>query len=442
VAALGDTVDEFKVGDRVAVEAHLGCLRCKRGNEAMNKTVLLIATFDTKAQEALYLKQCIEAMGVRVLVMDAGILGSPQTGECILREEVARRGGMALEDAVATKDKSLCTEVMCKGCELITRELYDEGRIQGVVGIGGAQGTEIACTAMRALPTGVPRLMASTVANGPHQFGFYMGTKDLTIMHTVSDMQGLNFLTRRILENSAGAICGMVKSLRAEAMTPHGIPVAMSMLGTTTPGALRAKAILESHGFEVVAFHQNGTGGIAMEDMIREGPFHGVLDLNLHEIGDRYVKGLHGAIRDDRLTAAGDMGLPQVVAPGSGNYTVQGGPETLSEDMNRRKRFNYNPHLTLVRLLPQELEEVGKEIARKLNRAKGPVKVFIPLKGFSFPDREGLPHWEPEGNQVFIDTLKRHLSPGIPLVEINEHINDPGFIDPVVDEFMALMKKS
>jgi uncharacterized protein (UPF0261 family) len=213
------------------------------------------------------------------------------------------------------------------------------------------------------------------------------------------------------------------------------------MLGTTTPGALRAKAILESHGFEVVAFHQNGTGGIAMEDMIREGVFQGVLDLNLHEIGDHYVGGLHGAIRDDRLTAAGDMGLPQVVAPGSGNYTVQGSPESLSEDMKRRKHFNYNPHLTLVRLLPSELKEVGKEIAEKLNRAKGPMKVFIPLKGFSFPDREGMPHWEPEGNQVFIDALKRHLNPGIHLIELDAHINDPGFIDPVVNEFMTMMAK-
>jgi uncharacterized protein (UPF0261 family) len=405
----------------------------------MESTVLLIATFDTKGQEALYLRQCIEAQGVRVLVMDTGILGSPYAEGGIPREEVARQGGMALEEAVSTGDKRLCTEIMSKGSERITRDLYDRQKIQGVIGIGGAQGTEIACAAMRALPTGVPRLMASTVANGPHQFGFYVGTKDLTIMHTVSDMQGLNFLTKRILENSAGAICGMVKSLRPDATKPQGIPVAMSMLGTTTPGALRAKAILESRGFEVVAFHQNGTGGIAMEDMIREGMFQGVLDLNLHEIGDRYVGGLHGAIRGDRLTAAGDRGLPQVVAPGSGNYTVQGAPETLSEDMKGRKHFNYNPHLTLVRLLPSELEEVGKEIAQKLNRAKGPVKVFIPLKGFSFPDREGLPHWEPQGNQVFINALKRHLNPGIPLVELDAHINDPDFIDPVVEEFMTMM---
>jgi uncharacterized protein (UPF0261 family) len=407
----------------------------------MGKTILLIATHDTKEEEASYLRQCIASNGVSVMVMDTGILAPPKGEVDISQDEVANRGGMPLKEAVATGDKRESTEVMCRGAEQIARELYHQGRIQGVVGIGGAQGTEIACTAMRALPTGVPRLMASTVANGRHYFGFYVGTKDLTIMHTVSDMQGLNFLTKQILRNTAGAICGMVKRFDGQLMKPEGIPVAMSMLGTTTPGALRAKKILEDKGFEVVAFHQNGTGGIAMEDMILEGAFRGVLDLNLHEIGDRFVGGLHGAIREGRLTAAGATGLPQVVAPGSGNYTVQGSPESLSEEMRRRKHFNYNPHLTLVRLVPDEMKEVGKEIAEKLNKAKGPVKVFIPLKGWSFPDREGLAHWEPEGNQALVDTLKGNLNPSIPLIELDAHINDPDFIDPVVEEFMAMMEK-
>jgi uncharacterized protein (UPF0261 family) len=406
----------------------------------MEKMILLIATHDTKEEEASYLKRCIESNGVSVIVMDTGILAPPKVRVEISQDEVANRGGMSLKEALATGDKRECTEVMCRGAERIARELYDQGRIQGIVGVGGAQGTEIACTAMRALPTGVPRVMASTVANGLHNFGFYVGTKDLTIMHTVSDMQGLNFLTKQILQNTAGAICGMVDHFDGQLMKPEGTPIAMSMLGTTTPGALRAKKILEDKGFEVVAFHQNGTGGIAMEDMILEGAFKGVLDLNLHEIGDRFVSGLHGAIREGRLTAAGAMGLPQVVAPGSGNYTVQGSPETLSEDMRRRKHFNYNPHLTLVRLIPDEMREVGKEIAHKLNAAKGPVKVFIPLRGWSFPDREGLAHWEPEGNQVLVDTLKEELRPTIPLVELDAHINDPDFIDPVVEAFLAMME--
>ena len=405
----------------------------------MDKKILLIATHDTKEDEARFLKSCIEANGVKVLVMDTGILAPPRGNVDIPQKEVADRAGTPLKEALERGDKRECTEIMCQGAARLATELFDQGRIDGVIGIGGAQGTEIASAAMRALPTGVPRLMASTVANGPHQFGFYVGTKDLTIMHTVSDLQGLNFLSKQILQNAAGAICGMVEKFTGQLQKPQGIPVAMSMLGTTTPGALRAKKILEDNGYEVVTFHQNGTGGIAMEDMISEGAFQGVLDLNLHEIGDRYLGGLHGAIRSDRLTAAGAKGLPQVVAPGSGNYTVQGSPETLSEDMRSRKHFNYNPHLTLVRLRPEELIEVGKEIADKLNQARGPVKVFIPLQGFSFPDREGLAHWEPEGNQVFIDSLKEHLSSSIPLVEIDAHINDADFIDPVIDEFMAMM---
>ena len=405
----------------------------------MDKTILLIATHDTKEEEAGFLKSCIEANGNPVLVMDTGILAPPRGRVDISQKEVADRAGTPLEAALARGDKRECTEIMCQGAASLAKELLEQGRIFGVIGIGGAQGTEIASAAMRALPTGVPRLMASTVANGPHQFGFYVGTKDLTIMHTVSDLQGLNFLSKQILQNAAGAICGMVRHFEGRLLEPEGIPVAMSMLGTTTPGALRAKKILEDNGYEVVTFHQNGTGGIAMEDMISEGAFRGVLDLNLHEIGDRYVGGLHGAIRADRLTAAGAMGLPQVVAPGSGNYTVQGSPESLSDDMRSRKHFNYNPHLTLVRLRPEELIQVGKEIAEKLNRAKGSVKVFIPLKGFSFPDREGLSHWEPEGNQAFIGALKEHLDNSIPLIELDAHINDADFIDPVIDAFMDMM---
>ena len=407
----------------------------------MDKTVLLIATFDTKGEEALFLKERMEARGVRVLTMDTGILSSPEVGVDIDREEVARRGGVPLQEAVASGDKGKCILNMIRGAEVVCRGLYDQGRFQGVIGIGGAQGTDIGCAAMRSLPVGVPRLMVSTVASGRATFGPYVGTKDITLMHSVADLQGLNFLTKRILENAAGAICGMVEGFEQNAIKTEGIPVALSMLGTTTPGALRCKKLLEQEGFEVVTFHQNGTGGIAMEDMIREGAFRGVLDLNLHEIGDRFIGGLHGAIREDRLEAAGEAGLPQVVAPGSINYVVLGPLSSLSPEWRSRKLIVHNPNLTLVRLTPEELRHVGRQVAEKLNRAKGPAQVFIPLKGFSYPDREGLPHWEPEGNRAFIDSLKENLRPPIPVTELDAHINDPEFIDPVVEAFIKMMKK-
>jgi len=407
----------------------------------MDRTVLLIATFDTKEAEALFLKEHIEAQGLNVLTMDTGILASPRIKVDITQSEVAYRGGMPLQEAVATRDKGKCILNMVRGAEDLAREYYDQGRFHGVIGIGGAQGTEIASAAMRALPVGVPKLIVSTVASGRATFGTYVGTKDLTLMHSIADMQGLNFLTRRILTNAANAICGMVKGFDKTPMVSQHIPVALSMLGTTTPGALRCKAILERKGFEVVTFHQNGTGGIAMEDMIRGGAFRGVLDLNLHEIGDRLVNGLHAAIRGDRLEGAGAIGIPQVVAPGSINYVVLGPLGDLSPEWRSRKLIVHNPSLTLVRLSPEELREVGRIVAEKLNRAKGPTQIFIPLEGFSFPDRAGGPHWDLEGNQAFINSLKAHLRPSIPVTEIKAHINAPEFIDPVTEAFLTMMEK-
>jgi uncharacterized protein (UPF0261 family) len=406
----------------------------------MRKTVLLIATFDTKEEEALFLKKEIEARGISVLTMDTGILSSPRAAVDIDQTEVANQGGVPLRELVAAGDKGRCMANMIRGAEILCKRLYDQDRFQGIIGIGGAQGTEIASAAMRTLPMGVPKFIVSTVASGRATFGPYVGTKDITMMHSIADMQGLNFLTRRILINAAGAICGMIEGLEKELMKPEKIPVAMSMLGTTTPGALRAKKRLEENGYEVVTFHQNGTGGIAMEEMIREGFFKGVLDLNLHEIGDRSVGGLHGSIREGRLEAAGQTGLPQVVAPGSINYVVLGPLKSLAPEWRSRKLIVHNPNLTLVRLSPEELRTVGQLVAEKLNRAKGPTRIFIPLKGFSYPDRENLPHWDPEGNQAFIDSLKTHLRSSIPVTELDAHINDPEFIDPVVETFLSMME--
>jgi len=406
----------------------------------VKKTVLLIATFDTKEEEALYLKKRIEVRGVSVMTMDAGILAPPRIPVDIDQQYVSLRGGIPLQTLVTSGNKGECITNMMRGAEVVCKELYAQERFQGIIALGGAQGTDIGCSAMRSLPVGVPRLMVSTVASGRATFGPYVGTKDIAMIHSVADLQGLNFLTKQILDNAAGAICGMIARYKKTQIKPEGIPVAMSMLGTTTPGALYCKQILERHGFEVVTFHQNGTGGMAMEDMIRDGAFQGVMDLNLHEIGDEFVGGLHGAIRPNRLEAAGEVGIPQMVVPGSINYAVWGPLNSLSNELRSRKYIIHNPNLTLVRLSPEELFSVGKLVAQKLNCAKGPTQVFIPLKGFSYPDREHLPHWEPDGNQIFIDSLKSNLNPSIPVTELDAHINDPEFIDPVTNAFLSMMK--
>lgn len=408
----------------------------------MDKTILLMGTMDTKEEELLFCRELIRRRGFKVLLLDAGILKDPRTPPDITRQEIARAAGVAdLASLLATGDKGKCIETMIRGVTAKTQELLRQGAFHGILGMGGGQGTDICASAMRSAPRGMPKLLVSTVASGKAAFGPYVGTKDITMMHSIVDLQGLNFLIRRILANAVGAICGMVGTADEGEMKPRGIPVALSMLGTTTPGALRVKVILERRGYEVIAFHQNGTGGIAMEEMIREGAFKGVLDLNLHEIGDRFVGGLHSDPREERLEAAGELGIPQVVAPGSINYAVWGPFPSLSRELKSRKYIIHNPNMTLVRLSPDELRSVGKLTAEKLNRAKGPTRVFIPLRGFSYPDREDLPHWDPQGNRAFIEALKAHLRPSIPLEEIDAHINDPEFIDPVAEAFLSILKE-
>jgi uncharacterized protein (UPF0261 family) len=408
----------------------------------MDKTILLMGTMDTKEEELLFCRELIRRRGFKVLLLDAGILKDPRTPPDITRREVARAAGVAdLEGLLALGDKGKCMATMIRGAAAKARELLGQKAFHGILGMGGGQGTDICASAMRSAPRGMPKLVVSTVASGKATFGPYVGTKDITLMHSIVDLQGLNFVTRRILANAVEAVCGMVGAQEGVETKPQGIPVALSMLGTTTPGALRIKTTLERRGYEVVAFHQNGTGGTAMEEMIREGAFRGVLDLNLHEIGDRFVGGLHSDPLNERLQAAGEMGIPQVISPGSINYAVWGPLSTLAGELKSRKYIVHNPNMTLVRLSPEELRSVGKITAEKINRAKGPIRVFIPLRGFSFPDRENLPHWEPEGNRAFIESLKAYLHPSIPLKELDAHINDPEFIDPVADAFLSMMEE-
>lgn len=404
-------------------------------------TILITATLDTKEEEALFLAGLIQSCGCQTLMMNTGILSPPADNVAdISREEVASAGGFPIEQLLASKDKGKCIRTMMNGAGIVAAELFSQGKFQGIIGIGGAQGTDIGTAAMRSLPFGIPKFMVATVASGLATFGPFVGTKDIIMMHSVADIQGLNFLTIQVLENAANAICGMVKNFKGKQIKPSSkIPVALSMLGTTTPGAMRAKSILEEHGFESIAFHQNGTGGIAMEEMISEGCFKGVLDLNMHELADSLVGGLHRSIRDFRLESAGKMGIPQVIAPGSVNYSVQGPLDTLPESLKAQKYIVHNPNLTLVRLTPEELIKVAEMAARKLNMATGPIHVFIPLQGFSYPDREGLPHWEPESNQVFIDALQECLNPSIPFETIDAHINDELFIDQVMGKFLSFM---
>ncbi len=407
-------------------------------DKRVSKSILIIATLDTKGSETQYLKTLIEKRGHQTLVIDTGILGPPLFQPDISRDEVAQAGGTSIEGLIRNREKGKAIQAMAEGSKRIAQKLYQEGKISGIIGLGGAQGTEIGTSAMRALPMGFPKLMVSTVASGYAQFGTYVGTKDLLMMHSVVDILGLNAFSRVILSNAAGAIVGMVEA-KEEFKRPENKQIGMTIYGTTTPGCMVAKAYLETRGFEVVAFHPNGTGGRAMEEMIEEGILSGVLDMTTHELTDELLGGLHRA-GPKRLESAGQIGIPQVVVPGSIDFIVTGPMDTLPPEYRRRKYIAHNPSITLVRATPEEMKAVGKMMASKLNRAKGPTVVMIPLRGFSYPNRKGEPLYDEEGNQAFITSIKENLK-GIRVIEVDAHINDPEFGNEAAQVLERLIRK-
>lgn len=409
------------------------------------KTILIIGTLDTKEEEILFVEKLIKRRGFNVIIMDTGAAGSSNNIEPqITASKIIYTAGEHSPEFILLGKKEKYISAIIKGGKIIIDALYTNREIDGAFGIGGGTGTSIGTAIMQALPRGFPKLMVSTVASGTTQCGPLVGTNDITLMHSIVDLQGINFLTARILSNAVGAICGMAEIYREEQIEDYSkdkILIALSMMGTTTIGALKAKKIFEENGFQVISFHQNGTGGIAMEEMIGEEIFKGVFDLSLHEVGGRELGGLHGAVKPIRLETAGKKGIPQVVAPGCLVYYVAGPVDSLPPEIRERKYFVHSPQLTLVRATPQELTHIGKVVAKKLNLAKGPLKVFIPLKGFCAPDKEGAVLFDPEGNDAFINSLKKDLNKHVPIVEVNAHINDLEFIDLATEEFIKMIKK-
>jgi uncharacterized protein (UPF0261 family) len=412
-----------------------------------DKTIAIVATLDTKAPETAYLKSRIEGHGFSTLILNTAILEcrDPETPECqFLPDEIAREGGVDLQEI-----RLLCAEkgarnqgirAMAEGAARILKKLYEEGRCLGAIGVGGAQGTEICTTAMRALPLGVPKLMVSTVASGKTPFGIYVGTRDLTIMHSVVDILGINSVSRRILANAAGAITGMCSTGPLE--EGPGFPrIGITIYGQTTPSGLALKTELERRGFEVIAFHPNGTGGRAMEEMAVEHFLDGLLDLTPHEVTDELFGGIHAG-SPERILAAGQSGIPRLLVPGAVDVITMAEPETIPETFRGQPRLSHNPHITLVRTSRDQMLQLARVLGERLNQSGGPVAVVIPRGGYSFYNRPGLIFYDPEADQAFVEALKGTLRKDIPVHELEGHINDPEFVKGLVPIFMDLLKQA
>lgn len=398
--------------------------------------IVIIGTLDTKGPEVGFLREEVARRGHSPLVIDPGILGAPAIPADVGREEVARAAGHELADLVAGGDRQLCQRAMVDGLVQVVRRLHAEGRVDAIVAVGGAQGTAMATAAMRALPVGLPKVMVSTVACGQTTFGPYVGTKDVAMIHSVADILGLNRVTRRILAQAAAAVTAMAE-VGAEAERADGELVAITQAGITTPGVMAVKERLEDLGFEVIAFHCNGIGGQAMEELVRDGAIKGVIDYSPHEVTDLLFGGLMPAM-PGRLEAAGQMGIPQVVIPGATDIRLHGRPEELPEDLRARACVQHTPTHTHVRTTAEEMAAVGRWIAERLNAGTGPRAVLIPEQGYSMLNRPGQVLWDEPANRALAAAMKETLLPGVELISLDAHINDASFAAAVVETFLRL----
>lgn len=401
-----------------------------------DRTLVVLATLDTKGKEAEYLRQQLQRLGDRALVVDVGVVGEPGADADITREEVAAAGGQPLARLLQNPDREVAAPVMAAGATKLVSRLAEEDRAHGIVAMGGTQGTTLATAVMRALPYGFPKVMVSTMASG--NVAPWVDIKDITMMFSVTDILGLNPVTRKILANAAGAVSGManigVALERGEKL------VAVTTVGITTQGAMKAVEVLESAGYETIVFHAIGPGGRAMEQMMKEGLVSAVLDLSIIEVSNEMYHALLAG-GEKRLTTAGDLGIPQVVCPGAIEVLVFNEPETVPPPFDTRTLIRHSPQITDVRLNAEEMSAVGVEVARRLKHTSDESLFMIPTAGFDSYGVEGMGFHDPAADQAFIDALKANLPDHFTVVERDTHIDDPAFATEAAESLIELIER-
>jgi uncharacterized protein (UPF0261 family) len=411
----------------------------------MPVSIAVIATLDTKWEETAYFKQIVEEKGHTVVLVDTGILSdSPQLQPDFTRKQVAEAAGEVIESIIELGDEREAMERMGLGASQIVTELYFSGRVHGVFALGGTMGTSLGLAAMKDLPLGVPKFILSTIALTP-LIRPERVSGDVTLIPSVVDLWGLDSVTKRMLENSAGAIVGAAEAFRSrkeERLGAGKAVVGVTTLGTSVCRYLpRIKPILEKKGYEVLVFHTIGSGGRSLELAIKQGLIGGVLDLATNELtnevsGGSYIAG------PERLETAGKLNIPQVVSVGGLEALGWGGPpETLPSKFKRRKKQRHSKFTFAVKASHEEMTAVGELIARKLSQAVGPAIVVIPMRGFSERDKPGGVFYSPEGRKRFTKALKRRLKPNVKVIELDVHINDQAFSEEVAKIFESIMRK-
>jgi uncharacterized protein (UPF0261 family) len=403
-------------------------------------TVCLMGTLDTKGDEFGWLRARLEEHGVDVLTIDVGSFSTATDASMITSDEVMRVAGEDPTEVRARRDRGDTMTVMGRGAATVVKRLAEQGRIQGLLAVGGSGGSSVAAPAMQALAIGFPKLLVSTMASGDVQP--YVGAVDATVMYSVVDVAGINSVSTLVLGNAVAGIAAMAREYerRSALSNVERKPViGLTMFGVTTPAADEARKRLSALGYEVLVFHATGTGGRAMEKLAESGVLAGVCDLTTTELADELVGGVLSA-GPDRLEMAGRVGLPQVVSLGALDMVNFGPKQTVPAQFASRNLLVHNPTVTLMRTTPDEMAELGRRIARKLADATGPTEVFVPLRGVSAVDVDDQPFRDTTADDALFEALREGLAgSAVVLHEVDNAINDPGFGTSAADALHRLV---
>ena len=402
-----------------------------------HRFIVMLGCFDTKGEDFSYLLKCLKAKNQQVITINTGVMETfvdfPIDFD---NESVATASGTDIEVIRESGDRGKAVESMGKGAASLLGGLASKDQIKGVIGMGGGGGTYIILEAMQQVPLGIPKFCLSTVV--AKDLSRQIGVKDITLMSSVVDVAGLNSISRPLIAQAAAAINAMAE-VQVDGLGDNKKSIAISMFGNTTKCVDECTRLLRAEGYEVMAFHATGVGGSTMESLIREGVFDAVLDVTTTELADELCGGILSA-GPNRLTAASEMGIPQVVVPGCLDMVNFAQLDTVPPKYGSRQLYSWAPDVTLMRTNIEENKQLGKLLADKLNAAKAPVEILIPLHGISQIDRQGQLFYDPEANTALFGSIKENTENHIPVVEIDAHINDEAFAKALVQHLLKLME--
>lgn len=402
------------------------------------KTILILATLDTKYDEALILDEYIRVHGCRPLLLDCSLRMREPEDVNLLRQEMMEQKKMKEEDLekLEKNDALLAMTEMVRGK---LRKMYKEQQFDGVVGIGGVQGTLISTGAMQTLPVGVPKFVLSAVANGNTSFGPLVGMSDMVIMHSVVDVAGDNSILRQLMNNVAAAVCAMAKG-NSTYCRKESPMIGITMGGVTTTCGNYIKERLEKRGYEVVIFHCNGIGAMAMEKLTEEGRLSAVIDLTPHDVTDRLFGGMMPAA-EDRYEVFERCSVPVIIVPGCADIILFNGIENVPEEFRGRKLVKHNKIHTHVKANYREMYELGRFIADKAGRFRGEVQILIPKKGFSQKNCPGGALYEPDSDGGFVDAMMENRNEKVAVDLVSAHINDREFADLCAEQIVDMLER-